>query len=80
MGRIVLLAVAMFLGTAAFNTPTAPLSQETYVYICTGQGATRYHSSDSCRGLKKCGGDIKKVTLKYAKEKEKTPCKICYKS
>ena len=51
---------------------------ETYVYICTGPNATRYHSSSKCCGLSKCRGEIKKVNLKDAESKRRTPCKLCY--
>lgn len=63
-------------------TSFAPVSNEVqgdgYVYICTGSGAKRYHSSSSCRGLNNCTHDIIKVSLSTAKDKGKTPCKICY--
>lgn len=52
---------------------------ETYVYICTGPQSERYHKTSGCRGLEKCSKDVKKVTLAYAEEKGRTPCKICYK-
>lgn len=52
---------------------------ETYVYICTGPKSERYHKTSECRGLERCSKDIKKVTLAYAEEKGRTPCKICYK-
>ena len=51
---------------------------ETYVYICTGPKATKYHSASSCRGLNNCSKDIIKVTQAYAEDKGRKKCKICY--
>jgi hypothetical protein len=55
-------------------------ASETYVYICTGPKSTKYHITSQCRGLKSCSGEVKKVTLKKAKELgKKSPCGWCYK-
>lgn len=55
------------------------ISGETYVYVCTGTSATRYHSRSNCNGLKACKADIVKVTIgKAENEMHKTPCKICF--
>ena len=48
------------------------------VYICTGPKAKVYHSTSKCRGLNRCSGDIKSISLKEAK-KSRRACKICYK-
>lgn len=63
-----------------FIIPPCSLNKqgETYVYICTGKNAYRYHNNIECRGLNQCSDEIKKVTLEYAKKKKRTPCKICY--
>ena len=50
----------------------------TYVYICTGPMSKRYHKSPRCRGLGSCSKNIKKVTINYAKNIGRTPCKWCY--
>lgn len=42
-------------------------SLESDVYICVSKGATKYHYSQSCRGLNSCKHEIKKVTLKEAR-------------
>lgn len=47
------------------------------VYICTDPKATVYHSTSKCRGLNRCSGDIKAVSLKDIK-KSRRACKICY--
>lgn len=53
-------------------------SGDTYVYICTGPQSKKYHKTENCRGLNKCSGSIKKITLDEAKQIGRTPCKICY--
>ncbi len=50
---------------------------ENTVYICTGQYATAYHRNKNCSGLGNCKGEIKQVSLEYAKQKRRTPCKTC---
>ncbi len=50
---------------------------ESSVYICTGQYATAYHRNKNCSGLGNCKGEIKQVSLEYAKQKRRTPCKTC---
>jgi hypothetical protein len=52
--------------------------QNTYVYICTGKYAKVYHSTNECRGLRNCKGDIIKVTLYDATHKYgRRACKEC---
>lgn len=45
------------------------------VYICTGPKAKVYHSTSKCRGLNRCSGDIKSISLKEAK-KSRRACKM----
>lgn len=47
------------------------------VYICTGLKAKVYHKTKSCKGLRRCGGEIKAVSLEEIKESRRA-CKICY--
>lgn len=49
------------------------------VYVCTGPHARRYHKFASCKGLRNCSREIKKISLEQAKKLHKTPCHICYK-
>lgn len=49
------------------------------VYVCMGPQSRRYHKSASCKGLRNCSREIKKVSLEQAKSMHKTPCHICYK-
>ena len=54
-------------------------SGDTYVYICTGPQSKRYHKTSTCKGLKSCSKEIKKITLEEAKKLNRTPCGYCYK-
>ena len=58
-----LLSFIFLTGSANLN-----LNQNTYVYICTGPKAEKYHKTDRCRGLNRCSADIKKVSLDEANE------------
>ncbi len=57
---------------------TANLQGENTVYICTGPNSERYHSHSDCRGLGKCSGEIREVSVSKAKSMGRTPCKWCY--
>lgn len=48
------------------------------VYVCMGGFARRYHKTESCEGLRNCGGIIKKMTKEEAQSMFKTPCHVCY--
>lgn len=48
------------------------------VYICTGPKATVYHASKKCKGLSRCSGEVKEISLTDAKEMGRRSCKICY--
>ena len=43
-----------------------------------GGFARRYHKTESCDGLRNCGGTIKKMTKEEAQKMYKTPCYVCY--
>ena len=66
--------------TCTVNNNSNQQQQSTeYVYICTGSSSKCYHKHDKCRGLQKCGKEIKKVTLQDAKTKyNRRPCTYCY--
>lgn len=53
-------------------------TNENTVYICTGPNSKRYHSHSDCRGLGKCSGEIREVSVSKAKSMGRTPCKWCY--
>lgn len=44
------------------------------VYICGSKVATKYHYSETCRGLNACKHQIVKVTLKEVKNIKLTLC------
>ena len=48
------------------------------VYICRGFYSRRYHKTESCKGLRSCGGIIEKVSKEKADSMFRTPCHICY--
>jgi hypothetical protein len=41
---------------------------EDKVFICHSKGASKYHYSETCRGLNACKHEIKKVSISSAKE------------
>lgn len=51
---------------------------DSFVYICTGETSTKYHSDPECRGLGRCSSEIEEVTEEEAEDMGRTPCKICY--
>ncbi len=57
---------------------TTGVEESSSVYICTGSKATVYHSSNKCRGLNRCSGEIKAISLADAKEMGRRACKMCY--
>lgn len=72
----------LLIAAGAFTIPANPVpadqqANETYVYICTGPKAKKYHRYSDCKGLNKCSGQIKKISLTQAK-RSYTACKICY--
>ena len=72
-----LLFSIMFLMMSASYTGAG--TGETYVYICTGPQSTKYHKTNTCRGLDRCSKEVVKVTLDKAKDMKRTPCGYCYK-
>lgn len=75
-----LLLTITFLGV--LYSPQNEINEQTLkdatVYICTGKRAYSYHNNRSCRGLNICNAEIKRVSLEYAKNIGRSPCKICY--
>lgn len=49
------------------------------VYVCTGPKAEVYHSRPNCKGLSRCSGTIKKMSLSEARANKRRACKLCYK-
>lgn len=50
------------------------ISDKESVYICGKTGASRYHYSQSCRGLRSCEHEIVKTTRKKAESIGLTLC------
>ena len=73
-----ILSICLWISLSLLPTNTLNSNNDSYVYICTGKYAYSYHKKKNCRGLKRCGATIKKVTFKQAKSKKRTACKICY--
>ena len=48
------------------------------VYVCTSEGAKRFHASDTCKGLSNCGSDIITLTREDAEYTGRTYCHKCY--
>lgn len=48
-----------------------------FVYICSGNSASKYHVNKNCRGLKSCGGPIKCTTITAVTQQGRSACKIC---
>lgn len=46
------------------------------VYVCNGPKSTRYHLKKDCSGLNNCSTAIQETSLKVAKEKNRTLCKL----
>lgn len=72
--KTLLLSLMLLLG-GSYTTEVA----DTYVYVCTGPYAKRYHKTKTCGGLRNCSETIVKVTLKEAVADGKTQCQRCYK-
>ena len=53
-------------------------NENSKVYICTGPTATVYHKTDKCAGLYNCSDKVVEVTIAQAAEKNRRPCKRCY--
>jgi len=81
MVKVFLSAALMLIPlTFSHGTRNKAVEGEKMVWICTGEYAYAYHKNKNCRGLNRCSCEIKKVTLKEAKKRERSkPCKICYK-
>lgn len=73
-----LLAVALFIPVVCVSVEKVHETEAQTVYICTGKSATTYHKTNKCRGLSRCSGDIKQVTIDKAKSMNRRACKICY--
>lgn len=62
----------------SFSEEEVEATGDEKVFICTGPSSKRYHKSSDCMGLSSCSADIRCVTIGYAEELGRTPCKRCY--
>ena len=80
MKKAILFTAALLLGQMFFAQPAGTTSMdEAQVYICTGPSSKKYHRKSTCKGLKNCSKEVKRVTMSEATGKGRTPCKWCYK-
>ncbi|MBZ4188862.1 hypothetical protein [Niabella beijingensis] len=63
--KIVLFSLLLFNGNCTTTTT---------VYICNSKTATKYHHTETCRGLKNCNYRIIQITLDSAKKRNRTLC------
>lgn len=77
MKSLIILSLYIFLGTVPTGS-TSDNSANSVVYICTGPKAETYHKSKGCRGLNRCSGSIRAISLSKAKGMGRRACKICY--
>lgn len=76
MRTLILSALALILSG---QVSTEVKTKEATVYVCTGPKAKKYHATQTCRGLNRCSGSIRQLSVSSARAKGFTPCKICYK-
>lgn len=74
--KILILSALAFILSGQVSTEVK--TKEATVYICTGPKATKYHATQTCRGLNRCSGSIRQLPVSSARSKGFTPCKICY--
>lgn len=67
MKNVLIAVVALFMFTSGAK-----------VYICTGPQSKCYHKTSSCKGLKSCSKEIRKISLEEALDMGRRPCRICY--
>lgn len=78
MKKSILLLSIFFIGIMPMSSGTQSFNSEgdKTVYICTGPNAKVYHRTPNCKGLNKCSGSIKKVSLREV-SRSRRACKIC---
>lgn len=77
MKLLAIISLYLVLGNV-FTESVSDNSANSVVYICTGPKAETYHKSKCCRGLNRCSGSIKAISMVKAKEMGRRACKICY--
>ncbi len=77
MKLLAIISLSLMLGNV-FTESVSDNSNNSVVYICTGPKAETFHKRNDCRGLNKCSGSIKALSISKAKEMGRRACKICY--
>jgi predicted small secreted protein len=78
---VAVIALFLLIGTTSLVTSCNNNASGLFddkVYICNSKSAKKYHDNENCRGLKNCTHDVDEISIDDAKEKGRTPCKICY--
>ncbi len=75
-----LIVVLYILFSSSINIQNPPLNPDVSdtVFVCTGSWSTKYHATDTCRGVLKCTEIIKPVKKKYAVDDGFGACWFCY--
>lgn len=77
MKLLAIISLYLVLGNV-FTESGSGNSTNSVVYICTGPKAETFHKSKGCRGLNRCSGSIKAISMDKAKGMGRRACKICY--
>lgn len=78
MRKLIILSLLSCITLGSKSVSPLPPSP-TYVYVCTGPYADKYHSRPNCSGLNRCSGEVVKITLAEAKKGQwKLPCQKCH--
>lgn len=73
--KSIMLAVTFF---SVMSHSKKKSNSSNLVYICMGGHSTKYHTTKNCKGLQKCKGGVKSITINEAERTYKrTPCKLC---
>lgn len=56
----------------------ATVQPDDTVWICTSEGAKRFHASDTCGGILSCGEEIIPITRDEAEYMDRSFCHKCY--
>jgi hypothetical protein len=70
--------LVLFIILACLNFSCDRKPKDGKVFICSGLNSLKYHNSKECKGINACGGSIELVSVNFAKEIGRTPCRFCY--
>lgn len=79
LSGVVLWIVLSIIGMRSPNeNGPAIVDSEMTVYVCTGNYASAYHKSKSCRGLGNCKASVKALMRTSAIKGGRKACRICW--